>query len=68
MKDYKSHQFYALNFFLRVFNLFSKITLQGKLNQPQTLYDNSTFGLKNIRKVICEGPLQTLKTHHLEDL
>lgn len=61
-------QFYALNFFLRVFNLFNKITLQRKRNQLQMLYDDSTFGLKNIRKVICEGPLQTLKTRRLEDL
>lgn len=55
-------------FHTRVLNLSTKIALQGKLNQLQTFYDCSTCSLKNIRKVICGSPQQTLKTHHLKDL
>lgn len=66
MKAHKSHL--CVTIFTTVFNLLSKIALQGNLNQLQTFYDCSTFGLKNIGKVICGGPPQTLKSHNLKDL
>lgn len=66
MKAHKRHL--CVKNFTTVFNLLSKIALQGNLNQLQTFYDCSTFGLKNIRKVICGRPPQTLKSHNLKDL
>lgn len=42
---------------LQVLNLLSNFVLHGK-----SFYGCSTSGLKNIRKVICGDPSQTLKT------